>query len=66
MIKDMNSSLIFRGRLNYPFPLIFSSAGCARYGSFNVSSVCVLITRRNRIYNTCMHALSEAKTRAFF
>ena len=51
MIKDMNCSLIFRGQLNYPFQLIFSFAGCASYGSFNVSSVCVLITHCKRIYN---------------
>lgn len=52
VIKDMNCSLIFRGQLNYPFQLIFSFAGCASYGSFNVSSVCVLITHCNRIYNS--------------
>lgn len=48
MIKDMNISLIFRGQLNYPFQLIFSFAGCASYGSFNVSSVCVLIAPLQR------------------
>lgn len=48
----MNCSLIFRGQLNYPFQLIFSFAGCASYGSFNVSSVCVLITHCIRIYNS--------------
>lgn len=54
----MNCSLIFRGQLNYPFTLIFSFAGCASYGSFNVSSVCVLITYCNRVYNGTnkMHA----------
>lgn len=50
----MNCSLIFRGQLNYPFQLIFSFAGCASYGSFNVSSVCVLITHRKRIYNSLL------------
>lgn len=54
MIKDMNCSLIFRGQLNYPFQLIFSFAGCASYGSFNVSSVCVLITHCKRIYNSLL------------
>ena len=47
----MNCSLIFRGQLNYPFQLIFSFPACASYGSFNASSVCILITHGNRIYN---------------
>lgn len=63
----MNCSLIFRGQLNYPFQLIFSFAGCASYGSFNVSSVCVLITRCKRIYNSprkmhIQHHVCKCKT----
>lgn len=37
--------------LNYPFTLIWSFAGCASYGTFNVSCACVLITHRVGIYN---------------
>lgn len=37
--------------LNYPFTLIWSFAGCASYGTFNVSCACVLITHRGGIYN---------------